>query len=105
MFGHLLRWYTICIHFRGLFPLTEFCPVQNSLYVQVLHSHISNVNARHSSSGPQPNYAAWYKEWNYGTFAEGATYIRQGGHPVGIGPHSIVLSVFNTSKQSKEIPI
>jgi len=23
------------IHFRGLLPLTEFCPVQNSLYVQV----------------------------------------------------------------------
>jgi len=24
-----------------------------------------------------------YKEWNYGTFAEGATYIRLGGHLVG----------------------
>jgi len=22
---------------------------------------------------------AWYKEWNYGTFADGATYIRLGG--------------------------
>ena len=31
---------TLCIHFRGLLPLTEFCPVQNSLYVQVLHSRI-----------------------------------------------------------------
>ena len=27
---------TLCIHFRGLLPLTEFCPVQNSLYVEVL---------------------------------------------------------------------
>ena len=30
----------------------------------------------------QPKFAAWYKECNYGTFAEGATYIRQGGHQV-----------------------
>ena len=29
----------ICI-FRGSCPLTEFCPVQNSLYVKVLHSVI-----------------------------------------------------------------
>jgi len=31
---------TLCIHFRGLLLLTEFCPVQNSLYVQVLCSPI-----------------------------------------------------------------
>jgi len=35
-----------------------------------------------SSSGCQSNFAAWYKEWNYETFAEGATYIRPGGHHV-----------------------
>jgi len=52
--------------FRGSCPLTEFCWVQNSLCVQVLHSP-----------------TAWYKELNYGTVAEGATYIRQGGHHVG----------------------
>jgi len=45
-------------------------------------SYIGSVTARHSSIGHQPNFAAWYKEWNYGTFAEGATYIRQGGHHV-----------------------
>ena len=28
------------IHFRGPLPLTEFCQVQSSLYVQVLRSHI-----------------------------------------------------------------
>ena len=27
-----------------------------------------------------------YKEWNYGTSAEGATYIRLGGHHVGHRP-------------------
>jgi len=26
---------------------------------------IGSVTARHSSSGHQPNFAAWYKEWNY----------------------------------------
>jgi len=48
--------------------------------------YIGSVTARHSSSGRQPNFAAWYKEWNYGTFADGATYIRQGGHHVGHRP-------------------
>ena len=47
---------------------------------------IGNVTARHSSRGRQPNFAAWYKEWNYGTFVEGATYIRLGGHDVGHRP-------------------
>jgi len=34
---------------------------------------------------------AWDKEWNYGTLAEGATYIRQGGHHVGHRPTFLVL--------------
>jgi len=41
---------------------------------------IGSVIARHSSSGRQSNFAACYKEWNHRTFAEGATYIRLGGH-------------------------
>jgi len=49
-------------------------------------SYIGSVTARHSSSGREPNFAASYKEWNFGTFAEGATYIRQGGHNVGYRP-------------------
>jgi len=56
------------IHFRGLLPLREFCQVQNSLCVQVLLLHsptIGSVTARHSSSGRQPKFAAWYTEWNY----------------------------------------
>jgi len=52
-------------------------------------SYIDSVTLRHSSSGRQPNFAPFYKEWNYRTFAEVATYIRQGGgHHVGIGWHS-----------------
>jgi len=31
---------TLCIHFRGYCPLTEFCQVQNSLSVQMLRSPI-----------------------------------------------------------------
>jgi len=40
MFGRLLGWYTIYTLSGALAPLTEFCQVQNSLYVQVLHSLI-----------------------------------------------------------------
>jgi len=75
--------------FGGFCPLMEFCPVQNSLYIPSLpFSCFGSVRptARHSSSGHQPNFAAWYKEWNYGTSAEGATYIRQDGHHVGHRP-------------------
>jgi len=59
-------------------------------------AYIGSVTARHSSSGRQPNFAAWYKEWNYRTFSEGAsaTYIQQGGHHVGIIPHSSVLFIY-----------
>jgi len=52
-------------------------------------SYINSVTARHSSSGRQPNFAAWYKEWNYGTFTDGATW--QGGHHVGHQPTFLVL--------------
>jgi len=49
-------------------------------------SYIGSITARHSINGRQPNFAASYKEWNYGTFADGATYIRLGGHHVGHRP-------------------
>jgi len=45
-----------------------------------------SVTAWHSRSGLQPNFATWYNEWNYGTFADGATYIRLGGHHDGHWP-------------------
>jgi len=80
--------------------------MQNSVYIEVFRSPIlaalywQLAIARHSSSGHQPNFAASQKEWNYRTFAEGATYIRQGGLTLGIGPrssfsfHFITLFVF-----------
>jgi len=53
------------IHFGGCCPLTEFCQVQNSLWVMSLaFSYIGSVTARHSSSGRDPSFVAWYEEWN-----------------------------------------
>ena len=75
------------IHCRGFLPRDEFCLVQNSLYVPSLaFSYTGSVTARLSSSGRQLNFAAWYKEWNYRTFAERASHIRLGGHHVGHRP-------------------
>jgi len=45
-------------------------------------SRLGSITARHSSSGRQPNFAA---------FNRGATYIRQGGHHVGHWPTFLVL--------------
>jgi len=71
----------------GFCPVTEFCHVQNSLCVQLLGSPLlAALLARHSSSGHHGKFAALYKEWNYGSFADGATCIQQGGHHVGHRP-------------------
>ena len=46
--------------FGGCCSVTEFCQVQNSLCVlQVLRSPIDSVTARQSSSGREPNFAAF----------------------------------------------
>jgi len=45
--------------FGGCCPLTEFCQVQNSLCIQVLHYSVLAVAARHSSSEHQASFAAW----------------------------------------------
>ena len=75
------------IHFRGLLPLNGILlRAKFTLRPSLAFSYIGSVTGRHSRSGRQPNFAAWYAEWNYGTFAEGATYIRLGGHQVGHWP-------------------
>jgi len=70
----------------ALAPCENFAPVQNSLYVQVLRSPILAALLHGTPAADVSQTAAWYKEWNYGTFAEGATYIRQVGHHVGHRP-------------------
>jgi len=51
-----------------------------TLHPSLAFSFIGSVNARHSSSGCQPNFVAWYKEWNYGTFASG--HFQQKAPPI-----------------------
>ena len=78
---------TLYIHFRGILPLNGILPgAKFTLRTSLAFSYIGSITARQSSSGRQPNFAAWYKEWNYWTFADGATYIRLGGHHIGHRP-------------------
>ena len=79
---------TLYIHFCGLLPLTEFCQVQSSLCVQVLRSPILAALLHDTPAAvvSQTLRRGTHKEWNYGAFAEGATYIRLGGHHVGDRP-------------------
>jgi len=83
MFGRLLGWYTIYT-FWQLLPPDGILPGANfTLRPSLALSYIGSVTAWQSSSGHQSNFAAWYREWNYRTFTEGATYILLGGHHVG----------------------
>jgi len=78
---------TLYIHFWGpLPPHGVLLRAKFTLRPSLAFSYIGSVTARHSSSGRQPNFAACYKEWNYRTFADGATYIWLGGHDVGYRP-------------------
>ena len=79
---------TLSIHFWGLLPRNKiFLGEKFSLFPSLPFSNIATVTARPSSNGHQRNFVAWYKEWNYGTFIDCATYTGQGGHHVSIGPH------------------
>jgi len=73
--------------FSGLLPRDGILPrAKFTLRPSLAFSCIGIVTARHSSSGRQANFAAWYRELNYGTFTDGAAYIRLGGHHVGHRP-------------------
>jgi len=75
------------IHFQGALPPNGILPgAKFKLRRSLAFSYIDSVTTPHSSSGRQRNFAAWCKEWNYGTFAEGITDIRLGGHYVGHRP-------------------
>jgi len=84
----VLSWaITLYVHFRELLPPNGILlGAKFTLRPSLAFSYVGGVTARHSSSGRQSNFVAWYKEWNYGTFAEGVTYIRLGGHHVGHRP-------------------
>jgi len=69
----------------GISPRAKF-----TLRPSLALSYIGSVTAWHSSSG-LAKLCGVVQEWNYGTFAEGATYIRLGGHHVGHWPTFIYL--------------
>jgi len=82
----LVAWYTIYTFSGALAPDRILSGGKFTLRPSLAFSYIGSVTARHSSSERQSNFAASYNEWNYRTFAEDATYIRQGGHHVGHQP-------------------
>jgi len=78
---------TLYIHFPGLLPRNGILPrAKFTLRASLAFSYIGSVTAGNSSSGHQRKFTASFKEWNYGTFAEGATYIRLDCHQVGHRP-------------------
>jgi len=64
--------------FGGSGPVTEFCQVQSSLCIQVLHSPIL---AALLHGAQVVGISQTLRHW-----AEGATYIQQGGHHLGHWP-------------------
>jgi len=78
--------------FRGLLLPDESLSAANfTLRPSLAFSYIGSITARHSTSGRQTNFAAWYKKWNYGTFAEAPPIFCWAAIMSGIGPHSCSL--------------
>ena len=82
MFGCPLGCYTIYTFSGALAPWRNFatCKIDFASKSCVLLYWQRYCTALQQRG--QPNLAAWYKEWNYGTFAESATYIWLNGHQV-----------------------
>jgi len=82
MFGHLLGWYTIYIHSRGLLPRNGILPgAKFTLRPSLAFSCIVSVIATHSSSVRQPKFAAWDNKRIYGTFASRSRHLYSAGRP------------------------
>jgi len=61
---------TLYVHFWGTLPSNGILlGAIFTLRPSLAFFYIGSVTARHWSSWRQPNLAAWYKEWDYGTFA------------------------------------
>jgi len=68
-----------CIYiFGGFCPVMEFCPVQNSLCIQVLRSAMLAA-LLHSTQVVGVSQTLWH-------CTEGATYVRLSGHHIGHWP-------------------
>jgi len=75
---------TLYTHFGDSCPLTELCQVENSLCVHFMPSHIlaALLHGTRAVGVRQTLRSS----------AEGATYIRQGGITLHIGPHCSIWS-------------
>ena len=77
----VLGYSTLYIRFRRLLPPNGILPgAKFILRPSLAFYYIGSVNARHSSSMRQPNFAAWYRQWNYRTFA--LPHIQQMALPI-----------------------
>jgi len=77
---------TLYILFGGFCPVTEFCQVQNSLYVQVLHSPILALLLHGTRAVGVSQTAAWYKNGIIDFHRRHHLYGRV-AITMGIGPH------------------
>ena len=79
MFGRPLGWCTIL--FWGLLSPNGILPgAKFTLRPRLAFSNNGSVTARHSSSGSEPNFAAWYKKWNDENFA--SRHFQQRAPPI-----------------------
>jgi len=77
--------------FGGSCPLTEFCQVQNSFCIQVLHSQSVLTALPHGTWAVGVSQTLWRGTRNCRSSSfstEGATYIPRAAITLGIGPHS-----------------
>ena len=77
MFGRLLRWYTIYTFLEALAPNEILPAAKFTLRPSLAFSYIGGVTARHLVVGVSQTLRR---------LAEGATYIRQDGITLDIGP-------------------
>jgi len=67
MFGRLLGWCTIYATYEFSVALApdEILPgAKFTFHPSLAFFYIGRVTAQHSSGAFEPNFAAWYKEWN-----------------------------------------
>jgi len=68
--------------FLGVLPHYGILPgAKFTLRPSLAFSYIGSVTARYSSSGRQPYFEAWDKEWNYGTSVPPLRDLYSAGRP------------------------
>ena len=89
MFGCLLGWYNIYIFFQGLLPCNGILQsAKFTLRPSLAFCYIGSITPRPSSSGREPNFAAWYKKWTKELSHRAPPIFSRAAITLGIGPHS-----------------